>query len=156
MKTKLILFIVLLLSIVHVHMNMFITENFANPSFWVALILESPPFGGSGCRMLSNILIMGIQCVVTSLVASEILKWRNIKRWLFSYFICIIAFVLLWFFLDIHNNVTIVQAYDRIYGYGGAFKYCLTYSIIQILYILLYTIISQSNNNGYKTTNNKP
>lgn len=144
MKRKLILFIVLIISIMHVHLNMFMTENFANPSFWVAFILESPPFGGMLWRVFSNILIMGIQCAVTSFIAFMFLRWTNVRRWLYLYCICIIAFILMWFLGDIPNNVSIDQSYEQIYGYGGAFKYCLTYSITQIIYIMSYALIDQS------------
>lgn len=69
MKNKLRLTFVLLFAIVHVHLNMFTIENFLNPSFWIAFLLESPPFGGEAWKVLSNIFILGVQCIVTSIVA---------------------------------------------------------------------------------------
>ena len=34
------------------------------------------------------------------------------------------------------------QVYDRIYEYGGAFKYCFIFSILQIMYITIYMLVS--------------
>ena len=145
MKNKLRLTFVLLFAIVHVHLNMFTIENFLNPSFWIAFLLESSPFGGEAWKVLSNIFILGVQCIVTSIVALFFLNWRNAKRWLLSYVICAFVFFLLWNIIDIHDNNCFNQAYDCIYGYGGAFKYCLIYSSLQVIYIASYTLIRQLN-----------
>ena len=35
------------------------------------------------------------------------------------------------------------QVYDRIYEYGGAFEDCFIFSILQIMYITIYMLISK-------------
>ena len=58
------------ISIIHVHLNMFTVENPVNPSFWIAFIFECNPFGGGNWRILAELLMMGIQCIVTSILVN--------------------------------------------------------------------------------------
>lgn len=147
MKRISLILLVLFIVVVHIHLNMFTVENVANPSFWVALVLESPPFDGGGWRRLSDILILGILCIVTTFFAALILKWKKYKVWLLSYIICGLVYLLLRHFSDISKEYAISQIYDHIYGYGGAFERCFVYTITQIVYIVTYMLISKRRKN---------
>jgi hypothetical protein len=116
--------------------------NTLNPSFWVGFMLESPPFGGSLSITVSKFLIMGIQCVVTALFAIYIAKWNRKKIWVISYFICIPIFLLLRYyeFPETIEDDTYKWYLDN-YHYC-AFPIIVRYSIIQIVYVILYVILS--------------
>ena len=129
------------ISIVHVHLNMFTVENPVNPSFWIAFIFECNPFGGGNWRILAELLMMGIQCIVTSIFAIYILKWDNIRKWFLSFIICAVTYIFLRQFLDVLSNHIMIQFYDNIYGYGGASECCIVFSILQIVYILVYVLL---------------
>ena len=129
------------ISIIHVHLNMFTVENPVNPSFWIAFIFECNPFGGGNWRILAELLMMGIQCIVTSIFAIYILKWDNIRKWFLSFIICAVTYIFLRQFLDVLSNHIMIQFYDNIYGYGGASECCIVFSILQIVYILVYVLL---------------
>ena len=40
--------------------------------------------------------------------------------------------------ISIENAINLVD--DRIYGYGGAFNRCFTFSIVQIIFIIVYIL----------------
>ena len=84
--------LLILVAVVHVHLNMFTVENPLNPSFWVLLFLESPP---ELCFnfIIEDCLIIAIQCVVTTLFAIYLLKWRKTRAWLTSYLLCVLVFL---------------------------------------------------------------
>ena len=69
MKKVMTVLSLIAISIIHVHLNMFTVENPVNPSFWIAFIFECNPFGGGNWRILAELLMMGIQCIVTSIFA---------------------------------------------------------------------------------------
>ena len=141
--------LLIIVAVLHVHLNMFTVENPANPSFWIRLSMEMNPFGGGKWRILGDILMMGVQCFVTFIFAIFMLKWKKIKVWLLSYLICVVLYLIT---LQVHivptdnawNQVydRIYEVYDRIYEYGGAFKYCFIFSILQIMYITIYMLVS--------------
>ena len=141
--------LLIIVAVLHVHLNMFTVENPANPSFWIRLSMEMNPFGGGKWRILGDILMMGVQCFVTFILAIFLLRWKKNKVWLLSYLICIVLYLMT---LQVHivpvdnawNQVydRIYQVYDRIYEYGGAFKYCFIFSILQIMYITIYMLVS--------------
>ena len=141
--------LLIIVAVLHVHLNMFTVENPANPSFWIGFSMELNPFGGGKWRILARILMMGVQCFVTSIFAIFLLRWKKNKVWLLSYLICIVLYLMT---LQVHivpvdnawNQVydRIYEVYDRIYEYGGAFKYCFIFSILQIMYITIYMLVS--------------
>ena len=141
--------LLIIVAVLHVHLNMFTVENPANPSFWIRLSMEMNPFGGGKWRILGDILMMGVQCFVTFILAIFLLRWKKNKVWLLSYLICIVLYLMT---LQVHivlvdnawNQVydRIYHVYDRIYEYGGAFKYCFIFSILQIMYITIYMLVS--------------
>ena len=53
--------------------------------------------------------------------------------------------------VDIPFDNTINQVYDRIYEYGGALNRCITFSIIQIVYISIYMLITNMTSRKAKT-----
>ncbi len=130
--------IIALIAVLHVHLNMYTVENTLNPSFWVYLIFESPPLGGHVSQVFSDLVVLAIQCIVTSCFAILILKWNRKSIWLFSISICIIVYIL---FRDcvfpLAPGGDIQLFYSNIYNYD-AFDLILRYSIIQIIYILSY------------------
>lgn len=133
--------LLILVAVVHVHLNMFTPENPWNPSFWVLLFLESPP---KLCFnfIIEDCLIIAIQCVVTTLFAIYLLKWRKTRAWLTSYLLCVLVFLAIRQMVNIPFDNAINQVYDRIYEYGGALNRCITFSIIQIVYIIVYMLIT--------------
>ena len=142
MKKYIMVLLLIIVAVLHVHLNMFTVENPANPSFWIRLSMEMNPFGGGKWRILGDILMMGVQCFVTFIFAIFMLKWKKIIVWLLSYLICIVLYLMT---LQVHivpvDNAW-NQVYDRIYEYGGAFKYCFIFSILQIMYITIYMLVS--------------
>ena len=141
MKKVMTVLSLIAISIIHVHLNMFTVENPVNPSFWIAFIFECNPFGGGNWRILAELLMMGIQCIVTSIFAIYILKWDNIRKWFLSFIICAVTYIFLRQFLDVLSNHIMIQFYDNIYGYGGASECCIVFSILQIVYILVYVLL---------------
>ena len=53
--------------------------------------------------------------------------------------------------VDIPFDNTINQVYDRFYEYGGALNRCITFSIIQIVYISIYMLITNMTSRKAKT-----
>lgn len=132
-----------MVAIVHVHLSMFTPENPLNPCFWVILFLESPPLDRWGFSfIMENCLIIAIQCVVTTLFAIYLLKWKKAKVWLISYLLCILLYLAIRKLVDIPFENAINQVYDRVYEYGGALDRCITFSIIQIVYIIVYMLMA--------------
>lgn len=144
MKKEMKILLLTIVAVVHVHLSMFTVENPVNPSFWFYFLFQCPPFFDKSWLILADILIIGVQCLVTSLFAKYILKWGKAKVWLISYFLCIIMYLVIWKFVDMPINHALDQAYDCIYGYGGAYEKCLTFSIIQIVYIIVYMLITNT------------
>ena len=142
--------LLILVAVVHVHLNMFTVENPLNPSFWVLLFLESPP---ELCFnfIIEDCLIIAIQCVVTTLFAIYLLKWKKTSAWLTSYLLCILVFLAIRQMVNIPFDNAINQVYDRIYEYGGALNRCITFSIIQIVYIIVYMLITSIASRKAKT-----
>ncbi len=140
MKKVILLLFFILIVVLHVHLNMFTVENPLNPSFWIVLIMECPPFFGGGWRLVSDIMIMGVQSMVTFIFAKYILKWINVKMWLLSYIICVFLYLLIGQLVYIPEDNALYQCYDCIYGYGGAFRRCIVFSACQIIFIAVYWI----------------
>lgn len=138
---------ILLLTIVavtHVHLNMFTVENGLNPSFWISFVFISPPFDKTW-SIFSNIIIIGVHCIVTSLLAKYLLKWSQARMWLLSYIICVFVYLIIYQFMEIPSEIALDHVYDNIYGYGGAFNRCFTFSIVQIIFIIVYILITKNN-----------
>lgn len=144
MKKNIMVLLLIIVAVLHVHLNMFTVENPANPSYWIAFIVELNPFGGGKWRILANILMMGIQCFVTFIFAVFMLRWKNVKVWLSSYLICVIVYLFTIQILIVPTDNVLNQVYDRIYEYGGAFESCFIFSILQIVYITIYILTRRS------------
>ena len=141
-----------MIAIVHVHLSMFTPENPLNPSSWVILFFESPPLDRWGFSLiLENSLIIAIQCVVTTLFAIYLLTWKKARVWLASCFLCVLLYFEIWKLVDIPFENAINQVYDRVYGYGRALERCITFSIIQIVYISIYMLITNMTSRKAKT-----
>ena len=91
---------------------------------------------------ISDIFVIEIQCIITSIIALLALKWRKLSVWIVSFLICIVIFIVLKEVINIPYYNTIAQIYSSIYHYG-AFDGILLFSIIQILYITIYMLISK-------------
>ena len=143
MKNGIIIVLVMIASIIHVHLNMYTVGNFINPSFWVYLLFSTNPLANVEYGdYISNILILGIQCVITSIIALFALSWRKLSAWIVSFLICIVFFIVLKEIINVPYHNTIAQIYSNIYHYG-AFDRILVFSILQILYITIYMLISK-------------
>ena len=144
---KIILFIILIVvSIIHVHFSCFTVGNVINPALWVALYISSFNMSAVETMTVYSIIVMGIHCFITVLVAWNILKWKKMIIWFISYFICI--FPLMFFSNHIHldssNYISVISVmYDEIYGYSNALELVLIFSLSQIIYIIIYFIILQ-------------
>ena len=149
MKKYIMVLLLIIVAVLHVHLNMFTVENPANPSFWIRLSMEMNPFGGGKWRILGDILILRVKYFYKFIFSIFMVKWKKIKVWLLSYLICVVLYLMT---LQVHivptdnawNQVydRIYEVYDRIYEYGGAFKYCFIFSILQIMYITIYMLVS--------------
>ena len=65
--------IVAIISLIHVHLNMFTVENPLNPTFWIYLLYETSPVDGIAFDYISRFAIMGINSLVTAVIASKLL-----------------------------------------------------------------------------------
>jgi hypothetical protein len=143
MKNGIIIVLVMVASIIHVHLNMYTVGNFINPSFWVYLLFSINPLDKiEYADYISDIFVIEIQCIITSIIALLALKWRKLSVWIVSFLICIVIFIVLKEVINIPYYNTIAQIYSSIYHYG-AFDGILLFSIIQILYITIYMLISK-------------
>lgn len=142
MKNVIKILLLTIVAVVHVHLSMFTVENPVNPSFWLGFLFQCPPFFDKNWLILANILIIGVHCLVTSLFAKYILKWGKAKVWLISYVLCVLLYLAIRQLVNIPDSNAINLFYDRVYGYGGALNKCITFSIIQIAYIVVYWLIA--------------
>ncbi len=140
MKTLLLSLVLVIVSILHVHLNCYTVGNVINPSLWVALIISSAPLDESTATLIDAVLVLGIQSFVTAFVAWYLLKWKNIEIWLISYLICIFPLLFLLDHIQIDNSNSISIFYIKLYGYSDALKLILIFSFTQIIYIMLYRI----------------
>ena len=147
MKKEIKILLLIFVAVIHVHLNMFTVENPANPSFWVYLVLVSPPISDKN-GILSDILVLGIQCIVTSIFAKYLLKWNKTRVWLLLYVLCVFLYLAIRQLVVIPFDNAINQVYDCVYGYGGALNSCITFSIIQIVYIIVYRFIESQRIKG--------
>jgi len=135
------LFCILLTAFVHVHLSMYTVENVINPSFWVFMVFES---ASCNCILgtVSYIIVIGIQCFVTSLLAFYIAKWKKIYIWFVAYIICVPIYFLFKFcdFATISNGFS--QWYLEKYHYN-AFPDILRLCIIQTIYITIYFFLKK-------------
>lgn len=147
MKKEIKILLLLVVTVIHVHLNMFTVENPANPSFWVYFVLISPPLNDRS-GIFSDSLVIGIQCIVTSIFAKYLLKWNKTRVWLLLYVFCIFLYLAIRKLVAIPFDNAINQIYDCVYGYGGALNSCITFSIIQIVYIIVYWLIESHKGGG--------
>lgn len=136
--------LLIIVAVLHVHLNMDTVENPVNPSFWIALSMEINPFGGGKWRILANILMMGVQCFVTFIFAIFMLRWKKVIVWLLSYLICVVLYLVTLQFQIVPTDNVLYQIYDRIYDYGGAFESCIIFSALQIIYITIYLLVERA------------
>ena len=153
MKRVIGILLIVLIAIIHVHLNMYTVENPLNPSFWVFLIFESPPFSGYFSQIVSELIVMGIQCAVTSCLALFIEKWNRLWIWIVSYIFCIPFYLLLW-----NSDFPIERENNLFYWYLERYHYealspIIKYSVIQVLYVILYNIVFRFSEN---VLNNRP
>ena len=142
MKKEIKILLLTIVAVVHVHLSMFTVENPVNPSFWFYFIFQCPPFFDKNWLFMADILIVGVQCLVTSLFAIYLLKWNKTRVWLISYVMCVFLYIAIRQLVDVPVYNAVYQVYDRVYGYGGALNKCITFSIIQIVYIIIYMLIA--------------
>lgn len=141
MKKEIKILLLAIVMVIHVHMNILV-ENPINPTFLFTLIFESPPFHNENWSLLSELLIIGIHCIVTSIFAKYLLKWNKTRVWLLSYTFCAILYLTIRNLVVVPFDNAINQVYDHIYGYGGALERCILFSISQIAYIIVYRLIT--------------
>lgn len=131
----------IVVSIIHVHISCFTVGNVINPALWVALFVSSFNMSEVNAMTVYAIIVMGIHCFVTVLIAWNLPKWKNLVIWFVSYFVCI--YPLLFFSNHIHldDGYYFSVMYDEIYGYSNALELVLIFSLSQITYIIIYFII---------------
>lgn len=142
MKKTIYIIAIILLAIIHVHLNMNTVENPLNPSFWSFFFVEGFHLGLSLSHIVLEYLDMAIQCVVTSCFALLIAKWNRKWGWAVSYTLCIPIYMILrnyGFAFDKESEL--YQWYLVNYRYP-ALPRIVRYSIIQIIYIFLYLVIT--------------
>ncbi len=100
MKKILLSIILIVVSIIHVHLSCFIVGNVINPALWVALCVSSSNMSEVNAMTVYAIIVMGIHCFVTVLIAWNLPKWKKLIIWFVSYFVCI--YPLLFFCNHIH------------------------------------------------------
>jgi len=138
------LFCILLTALLHVHLSMYTVENVINPCFWVFTIFESASCNCIWGQIASYIIVIGIQCFVTSLLSFYIAKWNKIHIWFVAYIICVPIYFLFKFcdFATLSNALS--QWYLEKYHYN-AFPDILRLCIIQTIYITIYFFLSKRN-----------
>ena len=129
--------IVAIISLIHVHLNMFTVENPLNPTFWIYLLYETSPVDGIAFDYISRFAIMGINSLVTAVIASKLLYWNKKGIWLFS--LIIVSPVLLYYPKTNDDRSFFSEIYSNYYHYD-ALPYVIRYSSTQILLILSYYI----------------
>lgn len=142
MKQFFYIVLIITIAILHVHLNMNTVENPLNPSFWSFFFVEAFHLGMSLSNTVLDYVVMAIQCVVTSCFALLIAKWNKKWIWAVSYALCIPIYMMLrnyGFAFD--NESELYQWYLVNYRYP-ALPIIVRYSIIQILYIFLYIVIT--------------
>ena len=126
---------------------MFTIENPLNPSTIIGLGFSAGSMSGGFGKVVADIFIMCIHCIVTFFFASVLFKWKNKYIWLLSCIICIIVYLLFWKRMNIPDDYSLCQSYEFIYGYGGAFERCVKYSILQIVFTETYCLIASIQKN---------
>ena len=136
------LFCILLTAFVHVHLSMYTVENVINPCFWVFTIFESASCNCIWGQIASYIIVIGIQCFVTSLLSFYIAKWNKIHIWFVAYIICVPIYFLFKFcdFATMSNALS--QWYLEKYHYN-AFPDIIRLCIIQTIYISIYFFLKR-------------
>lgn len=146
-------------SILHIHLSVFPEGN---PYFFIMFLIAAfPPLAGSiaGYCLLQTSGFL-IQSFVTTLLYYNLLKWKDRKAWKISALLCIPLLILCIYFppytmedLDsigmIHN---ISLMYSHIYG-SPAFVYYLSFFLtLQIMYVLIYYLLSSYFRRNKKAT----
>lgn len=89
---------------------------------------------------------MIIQCVVTSFLSYFILEWRNYKVWLISFLICLCLQIYLTdFLINYHSQIidlSCINEFDDKIGMEYYINNVIFFSIIQLLYLILYQLLS--------------
>ena len=134
--------ITILFSILHVHINLFTVENVLNPSFWVAFIAANFPIGNGISDIIAEIIIVGIQCCVTSCIAHLFLKWNNKNKWLVGYVVSVCSYLFLRQFVHVNDNTALYKLYLDTYHYS-ALKLAIIFSLTQLIYVFTYYIESK-------------
>ena len=131
--------LVICLSLFHVHCSINTQDNPLNP---LTLILMLIATSCNGNIIYEIAAFYSVQFIVTAIIASFILNFRNIKFWLLSYtftlIICICIGTNYWNILDSLINHNISKLYEDFYGYGDAFVIGAIGMFLQILALTTY------------------
>lgn len=143
-KFVLLYLLVIFLSILHVHCSIDTQDNPLNPSTLILILVYSMQLNHEVYEM---IVLYSVQFVVTAIVSSILLKYRNIILWLFDYVLVLILCICVGFdYWDICNSLDglyITNVYGDYYGYGpAAFTNGVVCTILQLLVLLIYPFLS--------------
>ena len=128
-KFVLLYLLVIFLSILHVHCSIDTQDNPVNPS---TLIL---------------MLIYSMQFVITAIISSILLKYKNVILWLLDYILvlilCICIGLVYWDIYNLLDGLYISNVYGNYYGYGSAaFTNGIVCTLLQLLVLLIYPLLS--------------
>ena len=151
-KFSIVLLCIIILSIAHIHVSLFVVENPANPVFWGMLLNQTPPYLVS--ETFAWLIGVTCQCVITSflfLLSTKLLKgeirnfFMNWKAWIISYLLSLVIFFFLYSLCNesimFLNNNRLQDWYYSTYRYKDAFKICVFDIFSQFIFLACYVIL---------------
>lgn len=131
---------VMLAAIILVHIMMFLSDTIIDCIFDMSFLLTEASMNPipyySVWDALSHIYIIALMCLITAIVASKLLGWKNQEYWSFAFIISIVLYILLGG-TEISNGSIAAKQYNEMY-YHGAFKDLILFTIAQIAFIASY------------------
>ncbi len=143
-KFVLLYLLVIFLSILHVHCSIDTQDNPANPSTIILMLIYSMQLTHEVYEM---IVFYTVQFVITAIISSIILKYRNVILWLLDYFLvlilCICIGFVYWDICNLLDALYISNVYGNYYGYGpAAFTNSIVCTLLQLLVLFIYPLLS--------------
>ena len=143
-KSIFLYFLVICLSILHVHCSIDTQDNGMNPATLSLMLIYSMQLTTD---IYEIVVFYSIQFVITVLISSILLKYRNLFLWLIDYVLVLIICIGIGsIYSEINNsleNLHITNIYGNYYGYGpAAFTTAIICSFLQLFVIFIYPVLS--------------
>ena len=143
-KFVLLYLLVIFLSILHVHCSIDTQDNPVNPSTLILMLIYSMQLTHEVYEM---IVFYSVQFVITAIISSILLKYKNVILWLLDYILvlilCICIGLVYWDIYNLLDGLYISNVYGNYYGYGSAaFTNGIVCTLLQLLVLLIYPLLS--------------